>query len=224
VGGTASKRASLRKIVRGFGRSDLLEVQIRLDSDPPPCSDALDFSTRKESQGSDRGWWEPQVVAGAFMRLRGRPICSLSVREGRSGAYEGGGLGVGELPRASPTSDEVRRAVRAAAGSAHLRLVTIVDHRPVRLTPEIILLARDPHAFERRMDTFQRAFFPTMRRLDAFYVEVRSACGNPVWLVAGSTATGAGGTWADRHWICPFGDLLNQHCPKERATTNNPCI
>jgi len=223
TGGTTTKRRLLRTILRGFGPSEIVSVQIRLDTGLH-CHDALDITTRKEVRGSDRAWWDAQVVTGALTRLRRGPVCSLSVRQGSSGEFMGDGPGVGESPRKAPSRDAIQRAASAAAGAAKLRLVAIAFRRPVRIVPEIVLVARDRHDFEHRMDTFQRAFFPMMRHLDAFYVEVRSACGNPVWFVAGSTVTGAGGTWANRHWICPFGDAINQHCPKERATTNNPCI
>jgi len=50
---------------------------------------------------------------------------------------------------------------------------------------------------------------PLTRHLDAYYIAVRNPSGKTIWSSAVSNATAAGGAGADRHWICPFGDLLN---------------
>src|SRR5205085_8055226 len=114
--------------------------------------------------------------------------------------------------------------VRAAVRGLGLRVVAIVAHRPARLVPEIVLLARDPVRFEARINRFTRRLFPVWAHLDGSYIAVRNPCGAPVWFAANSNASAAGSTGADRHWICPFGDQISQHCPKRRATASNPCV
>ncbi|SRR5712691_280472 len=158
------------------------------------------------------------------MRVRHARVCALTVREGPSAQALGDGPGVGRLPKTTASPSQVAEAARAAAAAAHLQLLGVVVHRPTRITPEIVLLARDPNAFQARVDRFEEQLLPMFRRLDAAYVEVRDSCGKAVWFSAESSATGAGGTWADRHWICPFGDLILQHCPAAHASASDPCL
>jgi len=65
VGGSASGRAAVRRILRGFGRSEILRVRIGAESGPGDChGTTLEVTTTGPVPGSDRGWWEAQVVTG----------------------------------------------------------------------------------------------------------------------------------------------------------------
>jgi hypothetical protein len=211
-------------VLRGFGPSEVVRLLID-DGYGSHCDGTrLHFTVRRDRGISNRSWWDAQVVAGAFKRVRGHPVCAISIREGR------GGVDLAEGPselqyavRQYPLA-EIDRRVRAAVRGLDLQVVAIVPHRPARLVPEIVLLAREPSRFEERINRFTRRFFPAWAHLDASYIAVRNPCGKSVWFAANSNATAAGSTGADRHWICPFGDAINQRCPAGRATATNPCL
>jgi hypothetical protein len=199
-----------------------MRVAIRTDAGSNGCSGpGFDVTALKRSPGSGMGWWETQALAGAYQRATGRRVCSLTLREGGGSPVLGVGPGTGQLPGSTLSGQAVARVVRRAASRARLQIVAIVFHKPANITPEVVLLARDPRNFEDRVTSFQAAFEPTFKRLDAAYVAVRDTCGEPVWYSGGSIVTGGGEVWADRHWICPFGDAISQHCPSRRATAAN---
>jgi hypothetical protein len=224
VGGNSADRSAVDHVLRGFGKSEVLRLAIAEGYGPQCDGTRLHFTVRPDVGVAARGWWDAQVVAGAFARARGRPVCVISIRTGRGGVDLASGPGVPEYGARRFTQAEIDRAVRMAVRGLSLSVVAVVPHRPARLVPEVVLLTRDPTHFEQRMDRFDRRLSPLWVHLDASYIAVRNPCGKPVWFAANSNATAAGSVGADRHWICPFGDAVLQHCPKRHATTANPCL
>ncbi len=198
-GGSAADRAAVARVLRGFGRSEVRRVVIRGPVSGPHCDGAaFDVTVLPEHGQDQRGWWEAQVLSASFGRVRGRPVCALSTRRGVSGVDLREGPGMPSYSYAAVPVAELTRRVRAAARSADLRFVAIAFHRPARLVPEIVLVARDPSDFDQRMGRVERRLFPLTRHLDAYYIAVRNPCGKTIWSAAGSNATGAGGAGGSR--------------------------
>ena len=177
-GGSAADRAAVARVLRGFGRSEVRRVVIRGPVTGPHCDGAWLEVSIVPAEGQDqRGWWDAQVLSGSFGRVRGRPVCAISTRSSRSSVALRDGPGMPTYRYAAVPVAELAREIRTAARSADLRLVTIVVHRPARLVPEIVLVARDPTDFEERMHRFERRLFPP----DAASRRLLHRRAQPVW-------------------------------------------
>ncbi len=217
AGGTATERAVARRVVAGLARSAIFSVRFggppTVDRRPngPWLYVTVSAASLRTSQPAQ---WQGRLVEGGYRNLASR--CGLpdlagvdfSVRlPDGSTSPAGNGLPGGNPPPATArtaTRAAIAARVRSAARRAGLALRSLRLLHPYQYAPMIVLEARSPSGFARRLLVFQTHLGLT--GIAGSMLHVISASGHLVYADTQANQTGASTLYADPHWYTsPFG-------------------